>query len=117
MGVEQGRRGWADASNLVNSGKDGAERPLEMMPVQPLFGMSCQYTWGWCSGWVGRSVGEAGQLSLLNGVVNPDSLGVTWGDEGNVQPDQDGLEGLRIMIEKKLLQLVTMMTKMILRWV
>jgi hypothetical protein len=82
-----------------------------MMPVQPLFGMSCQYTWGWCSL---RPVGEV-WTSLLNGVVSPDSLAVTW-DE-NVQPDQDGLEGLRIMIEKKLLQLVTMMTKMILRWV
>ena len=61
-----------------------------------------------------RPVGEV-WTSLLNGVVSPDSLAVTW-DE-NVQPDQDGLEGLRIMIEKKLLQLVTMMTKMILRWV
>ena len=56
-------------------------------------------------------------VSLLNGVVNPDSPGVTWGDGENVQLDQDALEGLRIMIEKKLLQLVTMMTKMILRWV
>ena len=56
-------------------------------------------------------------ISLLNEVVNPDSLGVTWDDGENVQPDQDALEGLRIMIEKKLLQLVTMMTKMILRWV
>lgn len=65
---------------------------------------------------MGRPVGEV-WISLLDGVVNPDSLGVTWDDGENVQPDQDALEGLRIMIEKKLLQLVTMMTKMILRWV
>ena len=100
--AEQGQRGWAlwaGASNLVNSVKDGAERPLETMPVPPLFGMSYPYTWGWCSGWVGRVVGEV-WVSLLNGVVTPDSLGVTWDDEENVQPDQDGLEGLlRIMIE------------------
>ena len=63
-----------------------------------------------------RSVGEV-WISLLNGVVNPDSPRVTWDDGENVQPDQDALEGLRIMIEKKLLQLVTMMTKKILRWV